>query len=92
MRSYSDGSACGRGYSCWSERPLLPRRHLHQTSPQDRARVQQLLRNHGRPARLTANERQDLLQTVRRMRPPKLVRDLVATVTGSRRGARRARR
>jgi hypothetical protein len=33
---------------------LVARRHLHRTSPQDRARVQQLLRrSRGRPARLT---------------------------------------
>ncbi len=72
---------------------LAIRRHLQTTSPQDRARVGQLLRKSGgRPTNLTADERQDLLGAARRLQPGRLTRDLFVNVIRPRRGARRARR
>jgi len=72
---------------------LAIRRHWRTTPPQDRARIQALLRKSGgRPANLTSDERQDLLGAARRLRPGKLIRDLAINVIKPRRGARRARR
>ncbi len=71
---------------------LAIRRHLQTTSPQDRARVQELLRKSGgRPANLTIEERQDLLRAARRLEPGRLMRDLTVNVFRPRRGGRRAR-
>ncbi|MDQ2761929.1 MAG: hypothetical protein M3Y17_16260 [Actinomycetota bacterium] len=72
---------------------LAIRRHLQATSPQDRARVQELLRKSGgRPANLDGDERQDLLRAARRLEPGRLIRDLTVNVIRPRRGGRRARR
>lgn len=72
---------------------LATRRHLQTASPQDRARVQELLRKSGgRPANLTTDERQDLFGAARRLEPGKLMRDLVVNIITPRRGARRGRR
>ncbi len=72
---------------------LAIRRHWQTTSPQDRARVQELLRRSGgRPANLTTDERQDLIGAARRLEPGKLIRDLVVNVIRPGRGARRGRR
>ncbi len=72
---------------------LAVRRHWQTTSPQDRARVQELLRKSGgHPANLSTGERQDLLEATRRLRPGTLMRDLVVNVIRPGRGARRGRR
>jgi len=72
---------------------LAIRRHWQTTSPQDRDRVRQLLRRSGgRPASLTADERQDLLAAARRLEPGQLLRDLIVNVIRPGRRGRRARR
>ncbi|MGI8801727.1 MAG: hypothetical protein ACR2KV_06080 [Solirubrobacteraceae bacterium] len=73
---------------------LTTRRHFQQTAPEDRARIQELLRkSSGRPAKnLTPAERKELLHTARRLRPAKLVRDLGTGVVAPGRAARRLRR
>ncbi len=69
---------------------LATRRHLRQTSPDDRARLQELLRSSGgRPGNLSAAERQEFIETGRRLRPGKLATDLVMNVI---RPGRRAHR
>jgi hypothetical protein len=70
---------------------LTTRRHLQRTAPEDRARVQELLRRSGgRPSRnLTAAERRELAQAARRLRPGKLARDLGVGVVRPGRAARR---
>lgn len=71
---------------------LAARRHMQQTSPEDRARLQQLLKQSGgRPGNLTAAERQELLQTARRLRPGKLLRDLAENLIIPGRARRRTR-
>ncbi len=71
---------------------LTTRRHIQQSSPEDRARLQQLLKKSGgRPGNLTAADRQELLQTARRLRPGKLMRDLAMNVMRPGRAARRTR-
>jgi hypothetical protein len=72
---------------------LTTRRHLHDTSPEDRARIRELLqRSGGRPANLTPAERREVLRTARRLRPGKLARDLGVGVVRPGRAARRLRR
>ncbi len=69
------------------------RRHFTQTPPEARARVQTLLRKSGgRPSNLTPGERRDLLTAARRLRPVKLVRDILTTVIRPARKGRHARR
>jgi len=69
---------------------LAIRRHWQTTSPQDRARVQQLIRKSGgNPANLSTDERQDLLQATQRLRPGTLMRDLAINALRPRRRARR---
>lgn len=59
---------------------LAIRRHWQQTPPEDRTRVQELLkRSGGRPANLTPDERRDLLRSTQALQPTKLIRDLTAT-------------
>lgn len=59
---------------------LAIRRHWRQSPPEDRARIQELLkRSGGRPANLTPDERQDLLRSARALQPTKLIRDVAAT-------------
>ncbi len=71
---------------------LTARRHMQQTSPEDRTRLQQLLKQSGgRPSNLTAVERQELLDTARRLRPGKLLGDLAKTLIRPGRAARRTR-
>ncbi len=69
---------------------LAIRRHWQTTSPQDRDRVLELLRQSGgNPANLSPDERQDLLRSARRLRPGALMRDLVINARRPRRRARR---
>ncbi len=73
---------------------LTTRRHLQSTAPEDRARIQELVRKSAaRPSRnLTPAERRELVHTARRLRPGKLVRDLGAGVVSPGRAVRRLRR
>lgn len=72
---------------------LAIRRHWQQTSPEDRTRVQELLkRSGGRPASLTPDERRDLLRSVQALKPSELIRDLAATGIRPGRRTRRSRR
>ncbi|GAC1439874.1 MAG: hypothetical protein NVSMB51_18400 [Solirubrobacteraceae bacterium] len=58
---------------------LATRRHLEQTSPADRARLQELLRaSGGRPGNLSDAERQELRETIKRLELGRLARDLAA--------------
>lgn len=76
------------------EAALTTRRHFQQTSPEDRARIRELLRRSaGRPDKnLTAAERRELLRAARRLRPAKLVKDVGFGVIRPGRAAMRSRR
>lgn len=71
---------------------LITRRHFRQTAAEDRALMQELLRRSaGRPRKnLSADERRELMQTARRLRPVKLARDIGVSVLRPGRAARRS--
>lgn len=73
---------------------LITRRHLQQTAAEDRARLRALLQSSGgRPRKnLSSDERRELVQTARRLRPAKLARDLGVGVVRPGRAARRSLR
>lgn len=67
----------------------VTRRHLKQTSPQDRARVQQLVKaSGGRPGNLSEAERQELRAATGRLELGKLARELAINVARPGRGKR----
>lgn len=71
---------------------LVIRQHLRTISPEDLARVQQLVRKSGgRPGNLSTAERRELWRSVYRLRPGKLVRDIALNVVRPGRSARRER-
>jgi hypothetical protein len=71
---------------------LVVRRHLQSTSPEDRARVRQLVRQSGgRPDNLSDEERRELRERFLRLKPGKLARTLAWSVARPGRKVRRGR-